>query len=145
MSDQQPNRDESEAPPVHFAYQTDQGILVARTKGMLPTSFWPEVIRLTLAEGSLHNCIRFLIDHRAATFHFKFGELWGVPWNDDSFRPPKGGRVALLFGSMPLPEKVFIEAFSGTRGHNVKVFNDEALATAWLLKPQPTILDGPLS
>ena len=132
-------------PKVDFTYQPEQKILIARTSGVLPISAWPRIMKLTLDEGRLHNCLRFLLDHRGATFRLKFAELWALPRNAGTFKYPEGARLAILFPSPVRLQKEFIEAFNRNRGFDVKVFEDKALATAWLLEPRPNILDFPSS
>jgi hypothetical protein len=126
---------------VDFFYRAEQRILVARTNGVLSASSWPQIISMTIDEGHQYNCCRFLIDHRRATFRFKFADLWALPRNAGAFQRPKDARVALLFTSLSVVRKEFIEAFSRTRGRELRVFKHEALATAWLLEPKPTIFD----
>lgn len=133
-----------ERPPnLDFTYQTEQKILIARTSGVVSISSWPAIIKQTLDEGHQHSCLRFLIDHRGATFHLKFAELWTLPRNAGAFQHPEGARVAVLFISQAGRSKEFIEAFTHNRGYDLKVFEDEELAISWLLEPKPNLLDFP--
>ena len=117
---------------VDYAFLADQKILVVTTRGAVPSSEWGEISRQATAEGSRHDCLRYLFDHREARLKVRFADLWSLPHNLGAFRLPEGARIALLMRQPLGREKDFMEAFNRNRGFDLKVFDDENQARLWL-------------
>jgi len=97
-----------------------------------------------LDEGFSHGCMRYLLDHQAATIHLKFAELLkALPKDPVDFELPSAARLAILVCSADMQEREFFEAYIKNRGRDFKVFEDESLAVSWLSRPKPGILDFP--
>jgi hypothetical protein len=120
---------------MEFTYIPEHGVLVVRTSGLLVSASWPEVIRRANEEGKGRGCLRYLVDHRDATFQFRFADLWVLPRNAGHFEVPADTRIAMLLPPPHAVRKAFIEAFMGNRGFELKVFGDRDAAISWLTEP----------
>jgi hypothetical protein len=111
----------------------------------LPSSSWLDIFKTVVDEGKKWSCLRYLIDHRAATFQFRFADLWILPRNKGRFEVPADARVALLFPHAQSTRKAFIQAFMSNRGFAVKVFDERESAVAWLMEPvsKPNLFAAP--
>ncbi len=121
---------------VDYSFLADQEVLVVRSHGTMPSSEWAAITLRATQEGDRHSCRRFLFDHRDAKFRLRFADLWSLPHNIGAFKLPDGARVALLMKPPYGMEKQFIEAFNRNRGFDLKVFDDESDAFAWLVEPE---------
>lgn len=121
--------------PVELTYLSENNILVARTSGVLSSASWLDVISTITDEGRKTSCLRYLVDHSAATFRFRFADLWTLPRNAGRFGLPADARLALIFPQAQRGRRAFIEAFMGNRGFSLKVLDDTDSAVAWLTEP----------
>ena len=81
---------DEQAPAVEYRFLADQGILVVRSRGVMPSSGWAAITLRATKEGSRHSSQRYLFDHREAKFRLRFADLWSLPRNMGAFKLPGG-------------------------------------------------------
>lgn len=116
-------------------YQKDHGIVYVRLAGPGDHESWQKMAVECVAIAGEQNCNRFLVDERDATFESSISNIYSWSEDMDEGGITRANKVAFLYSDSPAnrSDYRFFETVSRNRGYNIRIFDDQLKAVAWLI------------
>lgn len=119
-------------------YQEEHGVVYVRQAGFGSEEVWRQVNAEYVSIANEHGSNKFLIDNRDLTFKTSISGIYDWPEFLGESGLSRTNKIAFVYSESPSNKSDyrFFETVSRNRGYNIRVFEDQQKAMAWLINDE---------